>query len=81
MTTSTSTGAYSNLEKAAKSKAGKQGLHGVHRLDTVIEDMIKERKGTDRYREIFVSREFSWMFLDHLDVHELTLIASLTEHH
>jgi len=54
----TSTGAYSNLEKAAKAKAGKQGLHGVHRLDTVIADMIKERKGTDRYVEIFVSRSF-----------------------
>jgi len=46
-------GAYSNMEKAAKAKAGKQGVHDVHRLDGVIEDMIKERKGVDKFVEIF----------------------------
>ncbi|KAL7533723.1 hypothetical protein ACHAXR_005401 [Thalassiosira sp. AJA248-18] len=37
-------GAYSNMEKEAKQKAKKQGVHDTHHLDTVISDMIKERK-------------------------------------
>ena len=41
------------MEKAAKAKAGKQGVHDVHRLDGVMEDMIKERKGVDKFVEIF----------------------------
>ena len=43
------------MEKEAKQKAKKKGVHGTHHLDTVIEDMIKERKGADRVVEIFNS--------------------------
>ena len=43
------------MEKEAKQKAKKKDVHDTHHLDTVIEDMIKERKGTDRVVEIFNS--------------------------
>mmetsp|Transcript_41855 Transcript_41855/g.87885 ORF Transcript_41855/g.87885 Transcript_41855/m.87885 type:complete len:1350 (-) Transcript_41855:170-4219(-) len=48
-------GAYSNMEKEAKSKASKVGIHDTHHLDTVIADLIKETKGHDRAVEIFHS--------------------------
>ena len=51
----TPTGAYSNMEKEAKQKAKKQGDHDKHNLDTVIEDMIKERHGENKAVEIFNS--------------------------
>lgn len=46
-------GAYSNMEKEAKEKATKQGVRATHHLGTVIEDMIKERRGDDRAIKIF----------------------------
>jgi len=47
-------GEYSNMEKEAREKATSKGAHGDHHhLDTVINDMIKERKGHDRMVEIF----------------------------
>jgi len=47
-------GEYSNMEKEAREKATSKGAHGDHHhLDTVINDMIKERKGYDRLVEIF----------------------------
>mmetsp|Transcript_19463 Transcript_19463/g.42309 ORF Transcript_19463/g.42309 Transcript_19463/m.42309 type:complete len:1662 (-) Transcript_19463:341-5326(-) len=46
-------GIYSNMEKDAKEKSNKQGIHDVHHLDTVINDMIKERRGNDRAIAIF----------------------------
>lgn len=45
------------MEKEAKEKASKQGLHGTHHLTTVIEDMIKERRGDDRLMQIFSSMD------------------------
>ena len=46
-------GAYSNMEKAAKSKESKVGIHGIHNIDSIIKEMIKERRGVDRFVEIF----------------------------
>lgn len=43
------------MEKEAKEKNKKQGVHDTHHLDTIIADMIKERKGEDRAVEIFNS--------------------------
>lgn len=50
-----STGAYANMEKEAKAKASHEGVHDIHDIDTIIKDMIKERQGVDRFREIFNS--------------------------
>ena len=41
------------MEKEAKEKATKQGVRATHHLDTVIEDMIKERRGDDQAVKIF----------------------------
>ena len=41
------------MEKAAKSKESKVGIHGIHNIDSIIKEMIKERRGVDRFVEIF----------------------------
>lgn len=46
-------GAYANMEKEARSKASKVGDHNKFDIDAIIEEMIKERKGVDKYRKIF----------------------------
>eukprot|EP00985_Skeletonema_marinoi_P016293 scaffold8708_cov157-Skeletonema_marinoi.AAC.13 len=46
-------GAYANMEKEAKSKASKVGDHDKFNIDGIIEEMIKERAGVDKYRKIF----------------------------
>ena len=46
-------GAYANMEKEAKSKASRVGDHNKFDIDGIIEEMIKERKGVDKYRKIF----------------------------
>ena len=46
-------GAYSNMEKAAKTKDSNVGIHDIHNIDSIIKEMIKERKGVDRFVEIF----------------------------
>jgi hypothetical protein len=46
-------GAYSNMEKAAKTKDSKVGIHDIHNIDSIINEMIKERRGVDRFVEIF----------------------------
>jgi hypothetical protein len=46
-------GAYANMEKEARSKASKVGDHNKFDIDGIIEEMIKERKGVDKYRKIF----------------------------
>ena len=46
-------GAYANMEKEAKSKASHVGDHNKFDIDVIIEEMIKERKGVDKYRKIF----------------------------
>ena len=43
------------MEKEAKEKANKQGIHDTHHIDGVINEMIKERKGVDQAVEIFNS--------------------------
>ena len=48
-------GEYSNMEREAKPKANKQGVHDTNDIDRVIKDMIQERKGVDRAVEIFNS--------------------------
>jgi len=51
--TSVSTGAYANLDKEAKDKARRKGLRSQHKLDSVINDMIQERKGDDEIKDLF----------------------------
>jgi len=47
-------GAYSNMEKAAKEKqAASQGHGRKHNIDTVIQDMIKEKRIDERAVETF----------------------------
>ena len=47
-------GAYSNMEKAAKEKQAASQAHGrKHNIDTVIQDMIKERRIDERAVETF----------------------------
>ncbi len=46
-------GAYANMEKAAKSKASKVGDHDKFNIDGIIEEMIKERAGVEKFRTIF----------------------------
>ena len=47
-------GAYSNMEKAAKEKqAASQGHRRKHNIDTVIQDMIKEKRIDERAVETF----------------------------
>ncbi|KAK1740349.1 hypothetical protein QTG54_009299 [Skeletonema marinoi] len=46
-------GAYANMEKEAKSRASRVGDHNKFDIDGIIEEMIKERKGVDKYRKIF----------------------------
>ncbi len=41
------------MEKEAKEKAQKQGIHGTQHTGNVINEMIKERKGVDQAVEIF----------------------------
>lgn len=51
-------GVYSNMEKEAREKAKQRGLRdNHHHLDTVIDDMIQERKGANRAIEIFHSTD------------------------
>ena len=51
--TSVLTGAYANLDKKAKDKARRKGLRSEHKLDSVIDDMIEERKGDDKIKDLF----------------------------
>ena len=46
-------GAYANLDKEAKDKARRKGLRSQHKLDSVIDDMIQERKGDDKIKDLF----------------------------
>lgn len=46
-------GAYANMERDAKSKASHVGEHDKFNIDGIIAEMIKERKGVDKYRKIF----------------------------
>lgn len=46
-------GAYANLDKEAKDKARRKGLRSEHKLDSVIDDMIEERKGDDKLKDLF----------------------------
>ena len=46
-------GAYANLDKEAKDKARRKGLRSQHKLDSVINDMIQERKGDDEIKDLF----------------------------
>jgi len=46
-------GAYANLDKEAKDKARRKGLRSQHKLDSVIDDMIEERKGDDKIKDLF----------------------------
>jgi hypothetical protein len=46
-------GVYANMEKDARSKASHIGDHNKFDIDSIIEEMIKERKGVDKYRKIF----------------------------
>ena len=46
-------GAYANLEKEAKKKVNSHGVRDTHHLDTVINDMIKEKKSDNKATEIF----------------------------
>eukprot|EP00984_Skeletonema_dohrnii_P018638 scaffold8739_cov69-Skeletonema_dohrnii-CCMP3373.AAC.2 len=41
------------MEKEARSKASKVGDHNKFDIDAIIEEMIKEREGVDKYRKIF----------------------------
>jgi len=41
------------MEKSAKTKASHVGDHNKFDIDGIIEDLIKEREGVDRYRKIF----------------------------
>ena len=46
-------GAYANLEKEAKQKVNSQGVRDTHHLDSVIRDMISEKKSDNKATEIF----------------------------
>ena len=71
------TGAYSNMEKETKKKASKVGVHGVHHLDTVIEDMIQERRGSDEAAELFRSIDIDGN--GSLDFDEFTQVNAQTD--
>ena len=46
-------GAYTNMGKEAKNKASKDDDYDKFDIDGIIEEMIKERNDTDKYRKIF----------------------------